>query len=71
MSRSNRSIEELLSPEARALTRKAREELFEYGKMYLICPRCHTRPEHFVTDHKERDIVSCECGYIFDAEINL
>ena len=62
---------ESIPMEAHALARKAKREIRSTGTTTVICPRCGTKPAVTETERGERTIVSCECGWIFDGEINL
>ena len=53
------------------LAKRAKKEIRTCGKTAIICPKCGTAPEISTTERYERTIVSCQCGYLYDVEINL
>ena len=53
------------------LAKKARKEIRLTGTTEVFCPKCGEKPEISVTSRGERTMISCACGYIYDAEINL
>ena len=65
----DRIQERSLSPNM--LAKKAKSELRRNGKTAILCPRCNTVPTITMTPKGERTIVSCECGYVHDVDINF
>lgn len=65
----NESLE--LSPQSIMLAKQARTEQMENGCVTTVCPKCGTHPEITTTPNGERTTVSCECGYVYDGEINF
>jgi transcription elongation factor Elf1 len=53
------------------LAKRAKSEIRTNGKTAIICPRCNTVPEITMTPKGERTIVSCQCGYVHDVDINF
>lgn len=53
------------------LTNKAMKEIYETGRTTVICPKCNTIPTLMTTSKDERTIISCECRYILNIEINM
>lgn len=60
-----------LSRESYMLARKARREIRLTGKTTVVCPKCGTSPTITTTPKGERTTVSCQCGLIYDGEINF
>lgn len=60
-----------VSPQSHMLAKRAKKELLNYGTTTVICPRCEAYPAIITTLRGERTIVSCGCGFVYDAEINL
>lgn len=60
-----------LSRESYMLARKARREIRLTGKTTAVCPKCGTSPTITTTPKGERTTVSCQCGLIYDGEINF
>lgn len=59
------------SPQSIILAKKAQQEWNVAGKIQVLCPKCKKAPEITMTTKGERTTVSCECGYIYNCEINL
>ena len=53
------------------LAKKAKKELRQMGFTNIRCPKCDGTPEITMTSKGERTIVSCDCGYVHDVEINF
>ena len=53
------------------LAKRARQELQDSGTTTVICERCKESPRIIITPRGERTIVTCKCGFVYDAEINL
>lgn len=53
------------------LAKRARIEIIQTGHTNIRCPKCDTPPEITMTPRGERTIVSCDCGYVHNVEINL
>ena len=53
------------------LAKKAKKEIKELGFTSVKCPKCGGAPELTMTPGGERTIVTCECGYVHDVEINF
>lgn len=53
------------------LAKQARREQRLIGVITVVCPECNEKPEITTTLKGERTIVSCKCGYVYDAEMNL
>ena len=53
------------------LAKRARTEIIQMGFTNIKCPKCGTSPEITITSRGERTIVSCDCGYVHDVEINF
>ena len=53
------------------LAKRAKSEIRSIGKTMIRCPRCNTQPEITITSGGERTIVTCECGYVHDVDINF
>ena len=53
------------------LAKKAKKDINQMGYTNIICPICNVSPKITRTTKGERTIVSCECGYIHDIEINF
>jgi len=51
------------------LAKQARKEIAAYGQAITPCPLCGEFPTEWITEHGERDIVACKCGYIYNFEI--
>ncbi|MGN0485071.1 MAG: hypothetical protein ACI4HI_16120 [Lachnospiraceae bacterium] len=60
-----------ISQKSILLAKQARKEHLRDGYISLTCPKCHEHPVIRTTSKGERMIISCECGYIKDIEINL
>ena len=63
------SHEDLENP--RMLAKKAKREIMENGTTSIKCPKCDKYPTLSYTPRKERTILSCECRYVHDVDINL
>ena len=61
--------EELNNPSM--LAKKAKKEMKQMGFTSVRCPKCGSSPEITMTSKGERTIVSCDCGYVHDVEINF
>lgn len=66
-----RKISPSLSPQSRILVKQARSEIERRGKTDVRCPKCGSEPLLTTTEHGERTMLCCDCGYIFDEEINF
>ncbi len=64
-----RSRETLNNPNM--LAKKAKKEIRQMGFTNIRCPKCGGSPEITMTSRGERTIVSCNCGYVHDVEINF
>ena len=64
-------IRHLVTPESHEQARQALYDIMTTGKTDIICPYCGTHPKVTNTERCERTYTMCECGYIFDMEINL
>ena len=53
------------------LAKRAQREIIQTGYTNIKCPKCDTPPELTMTPRGERTIVSCDCGYVHNVEINL
>lgn len=53
------------------LAKIAKKEIRTAGFTNIRCPKCGEMPEITMTSRGERTIVSCDCGYVHDVEINL
>lgn len=53
------------------LAKRARQELQDSRTTTVICERCKESPRIIITPRGERTIVTCKCGFVYDAEINL
>jgi hypothetical protein len=63
--------EDLLT-EGKELAYKARDEMIEYGKVTVVCPKCGTIPKVNVDGtFNERIMVRCQCGYIKLIELGI
>ena len=60
-----------VTPQSNMLAKKAKKEILTTGSTIIICPLCRMAPEISTTSKGERTIVSCPCGYVYDAEINF
>ncbi len=60
-----------ISPQSIMLAKQARREQRENGCVTVVCPKCGKHPEIVTTLGGERTIVSCECGFVYDGEINF
>ena len=63
------SSQDLNSPNM--LAKKAKREIRTMGFTTVMCPKCNGKPNITVTPKGERTIVSCDCGYIIDVDINF
>ena len=55
--------------ESNMLAYQAKEEMIKYGKVLIVCPKCHKHPKVFHDEN--RLIVTCPCRYISECEICL
>lgn len=53
------------------LAKRARKEIRQMGFTNIRCPKCGKAPEITMTSRGERTIVSCDCRYVHDVEINF
>ena len=53
------------------LAKQAKREQMQNGYVTGVCPKCKKHPIVTMSSRGERTTVSCECGYVFDGEINL
>ena len=53
------------------LARLAKREIRQMGYTNVRCPKCGTAPKVKMTSRGERTIVTCECRYVHDVEINF
>ena len=53
------------------LAKRAKKEIRQAGFTNIKCPKCGGSPEIMTTSRGERTIVSCDCGYVHDVEINF
>lgn len=60
-----------VSPQSHMLAKMARKEIRLTGMTTVVCPMCGEAPEVTTTSRGERTIVSCKCGFVYDAEINF
>lgn len=60
-----------VSPQSNMLAKKAKKEIRLTGMTTVLCPMCGEAPQVTTTSKGERTIVSCKCGYVYDAEINF
>ncbi len=66
-----KKISHTVSTESHLLAKKVRREIRLTGKTTVKCPMCGGVPKIQVTPKGERTIVTCGCGYVYDAEINF
>ena len=53
------------------LAKKAKKEIRQMGFTNVKCPKCGGSPEITTTSKGERTIVSCDCGFVHNVEINF
>lgn len=53
------------------LAKEAKKNIKMMGYTNIRCPKCGTSPEIMMTSKGERTIVSCNCGFVHDVEINF
>ena len=53
------------------LAKLAKKQIRQTGETDVRCPKCGTKPILMVTPHGERTIVTCDCGFIADVDINF
>ena len=61
----------IVSAKSHMLAKQAKREQRLTGVITVVCPKCDEKPEITTTSNGERTIVSCKCGYVYDAEMNL
>ncbi len=66
----NEKSQEILSNPI-MLAKQAKKEIRQMGHTNIRCPKCNGTPEITMTSRGERTIVSCDCGYVHDVEINF
>ena len=60
-----------VTPQSNMLAKKAKKEIMQTGTTKIMCPMCGQAPKLTTTSKGERTMVTYECGYVYDCEINF